>query len=150
MNTIFIDFDGVMHPVSAIAGLSPYQLNLEEEMNNRNLFCWLPLLANVLKEYEDVTLVVHSSWKQFLTNEQMHSILGSLADRFIGITPDGKGRHSGILDVVHRAGIVNHLILDDAVHEFPKNHPELVLTHPAQGLNDEKVLQQVKDWLQKL
>ena len=150
MNTIFIDFDGVMHPVSAIAGLSPYQLHLEEEMKARNLFCWLPLLEELLREYEDVTLVVHSSWKQYLTNEQMHAILGSLAGRFIGITPNSKGRYLGILDVVHRAAIVNHLILDDAMHEFPENHPELVLTHPAKGLNDKRVLQQVKDWLQKL
>lgn len=150
MNTIFIDFDGVMHPVTAIAGLSPYHPQLDLEIKRRNMFCWLPLLEEVLQDDDDITIAVHSSWKQYLSNDQMNAILGNLASRYIGITPIGAARYHGILQVVQRAGIEHHLILDDATDEFPLHHPDLVATHPSRGLNDERVMDQIKNWLKKI
>lgn len=150
MNTIFLDFDGVMHPVSAISGLSPYHPTLDIEMQRRELFRWLPVLEDVLKNYEDVTLAVHSSWKQYLSNQQMHGILGSMASRYIGITPNGVGRYQGILTLAERAGIENYVILDDAIAEFPHNHPQLIATQPSTGLSDPMVVEQLRFWLKGL
>ena len=147
MDTLFIDFDGVLHPVTAIDGLTPHHPQLLDVMRSREMFRWVPLLDEVLRPNEDITIAVHSSWRQYLNNAQMHEVLGPLAHRCIGITPPGTGRFHGIIELIERARVDNHLILDDAIDEFPRNLPELIATHPLKGINDRDVLDRISDWV---
>ena len=111
------------------------------------MFRWLPLLEEVLQANEDITLAVHSSWKQYLTNQQMHEILGPLASRYIGITSLGTGRYHGIIELVERAQVENYIIIDDATDEFPRNLPELIATDPVVGISDKAVIERISDWV---
>ena len=147
MNTLFLDFDGVLHPVTAIEGLTPHHPQLLDAMRSRDMFRWVPLLDEILHANEDITIAVHSSWKQYLDNAQLQEVLGPLASRLIGITPRGTGRFHGIIELIERARIDNHIIVDDAIDEFPWNLPELVATNPLKGINDREVLDRISDWV---
>lgn len=45
---LFLDFDGVMHP-------QPY---------DGNAFCQLPLIEEVLREFQNVNIIISSSWRE--------------------------------------------------------------------------------------
>jgi hypothetical protein len=74
--SIFLDLDGVVHT--------------EPCANERDLFIRLPLIAEVLKNY-DVEVVVSSSWRTVYTlNEIKDQFLPEIAHLIVGATPDLK------------------------------------------------------------
>lgn len=152
MRDIFLDFDGVGHPVSDIADwreikISP--VDLPRIAKERNLLRWLPLLNDVLEEHQDVGIVVHSGWRGMVDNMQMREFLGALAPRFIGITSTDLSRYKGILEFAGRAAMAEYVIIDDAVHEYPTGLPELLATDPEGGLSDQVVIGRLRQWLER-
>lgn len=78
---LFLDFDGTTHPEPADAGDS---------------FCRLPLIAEVLREFPVVEIVISSAWRLWAPDES--AALGILRENFpedlrrrvVGVTPNAK------------------------------------------------------------
>lgn len=78
---LFLDFDGTTHPEPADAGDS---------------FCRLPLIAEVLREFPAVQIVISSAWRLWSPEES--AALGILRENFpedlrrrvVGVTPNAK------------------------------------------------------------
>lgn len=151
MRGLFLDFDGVTHPVSAIADwrtLNVHGADIAHLIEKRDLFRWLPQLTSALEDHPDVLLVIHSGWRAVADNVRMRQILGpSLSERFIGVTSVDLDRHQGIKEFALRSGMDQYLIVDDATSEFPRNHEHLLATDPELGLSDTAVEQRLRDWL---
>lgn len=151
MRCLFLDFDGVLHPVDAVADWREFGVNgsnIEHYARERDLFRWLPELATALHEHPDVVIAVHSGWRSLASNTQIRSLLGDLAERFIGVTSLTLRRHDGIQEMAARAEVTHMLIVDDATHEFPIDCEELLLTHPLRGLAEPEMLQRLTAWLE--
>ncbi len=135
MRLMFIDFDGVLHPVE-----------------NANLqgghFCWLPILVKMLEHYDDVRVVVHSSWRYEYTDQELRELLGPLGGALIGSAPRMRREHAieSVL-LANKTLLTSHLVLDDDAREFTSSKLNLVLCQPHLGLSDVKVQTAVESWL---
>lgn len=144
--TLFIDFDGVLHDVGV------GELCLEGGMMSvagARLFEWASILGALLALHPEVAVAVHSSWRNFYSDEELQALVPApLGARIVGSTPTRMSRHEAILCFVsdHRVG--SHLILDDMADDFPDGCPELVVCDPARGVSDERVLARVRAWLE--
>lgn len=82
---VFLDFDGVVHP----------ELTPEIATSRAELFCCLPLIEDVLREFPPAEIVISSTWR--LKWNQAVSIVElrkhfseDIAARVIGVTPNYK------------------------------------------------------------
>ncbi len=70
---LFLDFDGVLHPQPCFQD---------------NVFCRLPLLEEVLREFPTLPIVISSSWREQESLEFLKSYFSAdIAQRMIGVTP---------------------------------------------------------------
>ena len=70
---LFLDFDGVLHPIDRRDGC----------------FSCLPVLEAVLREFRDVEIVISSSWRVDYGLIMLRSVFSSdVATRIIDVTPD--------------------------------------------------------------
>lgn len=111
---VFLDFDGVLHPVGEPA--------LDEDFRlapNPRLFCYLPHLIEALAPYPEVRIVVSSDWRRLFDDDTLRGCLGTLGDRFYGVVETfGGTRAEEIYKEVVRRGLMHWLVLDD--------HPSVV------------------------
>jgi hypothetical protein len=71
--TLFLDFDGVLHP---------------EFARRHELFCELPRFERVLRDASDVQIVVSSSWRMSHTLAELQALFSpDIAARIVGHTP---------------------------------------------------------------
>ncbi|MDQ7747479.1 HAD domain-containing protein [Hydrogenophaga pseudoflava] len=134
MRLIFLDFDGVLHP------LEPESLGLEK-------FCWLPVLTSLLSGHDDVQIVVHSTWRYEYTNPELRALLGPLGMRFAGSAPRAP-REQAIETVLQaNRAIQHHLVLDDDAREFSGTAVNLLLLDSQRGISDEQAQADVTAWL---
>ena len=146
---IFLDIDGVLHPSTAVANFaaSGQAIGIYAEAND--LMRWNEHLSVILKEHDDVMLVVHSSWRMEFAESEIRALLGPLSGYFQGVTHrDHAGRYNSILQLVERAQFDDYLILDDATREFPDGCAELVVCDPLRGVSDPAVQARVRSWLE--
>lgn len=69
---LFLDFDGVLHPRAP----------------GERLFCNLPRLEALLREFEFVEVVITSTWREDMTIVQLQGLFSpDIRFRIIGITP---------------------------------------------------------------
>lgn len=85
-----------------------------------------------LEGHPDVGILVHSSWRNFIRDEQLSDLLGPLKSRYIGATPR-VGRCDGIQQVVEERQLTDYRILDARKGEFPAGLPHLILCDPEKG-----------------
>jgi hypothetical protein len=132
MRVVFLDFDGVLHP-------------LVEPGSPVTHFVWLPLLLGVLEGHEDVHIVVHSTWRYIQTDLELRALVGP---RFIAATGEGPRQKSidGYL-YANRHIIRSHVILDDALEEFSPVPGHLIACNSALGLADPVVQAKLNLWL---
>ncbi|KVR40723.1 hypothetical protein WK17_21170 [Burkholderia multivorans] len=159
--TLFVDYDGT---------LSAGQGYIDDEGqitlgSGRPLLEFAPILSEILKPYPAVEIVLTTSWLQRLPTEQVIAYLPpDLARRVVGTTRDMKPRFSylrngcGKTDVIASyalgRGLQNWLALDDSVfdaHLFGREMvSHFVLLDPAVGISDEKALERLRQWLQRV
>lgn len=71
---LFLDFDGVLHP--------------EPCSDSSILFCHLPRLESVLRDFPDVRIVISSTWRTAHTLDNLKANFSpDIAQRIIGVTP---------------------------------------------------------------
>ena len=80
---VFLDFDGVLHP----------ELTPEIATSGAYLFCRLPLIENVLREFPRVEIVISSTWRlkwnQTVAIVELRKHFSSdIAGRVIGVNPN--------------------------------------------------------------
>lgn len=147
MRVLFLDFDGVLHPVSALQWFA-MGLPTNEVIRRGKLFRWTWVLDELLEPHSDVRIVVHSSWRLLHDDALMPMFLGPLGDCYAGIT-FGAGRWEGIDMVVQQNGLVDYRILDDHPEEFPAGLSELITCDSELGVYDKAVQHQILAWLQR-
>lgn len=149
---IFLDFDGPLHPATAIEGV---RIPPDDDVCvDRNLFRWaiyLELIISALppEQRESILIAAHSSWRKVngLSQDLIRRQLGpTLARQYIGMTRPELPRWASIQDMCERGGFTDILILDDAVDEFPQGLPQLVACNPLKGLSDPKVQARIRAW----
>lgn len=134
--TLFLDFDGVLHPMSA-SGSELFQ----------NL--WMIEQFADLPNFE---VVISSSWRFHYPLEALTQRLGKLQPIVVGATGDaviGKhARHREILGYCVATGIGDWRALDDSQIEFPLAEKRLFKCNPRTGLTM-KELNFISGWLKE-
>ena len=133
--TVFMDFDGVTHP---------------EPCRDDALFCFLPRIEQVLREFPTVDIVISSSWRLEFTVEQLQGHFSpDIASRVVGMTPSNKQPGANWLPVSsggheregeceawmrsNRAWGTPWVALDDRAHWFRPDCKDLLLTQSKVG-----------------
>ncbi|MGX5652719.1 HAD domain-containing protein [Hydrogenophaga borbori] len=135
MRVIFLDFDGVVHP-------------LDSGDNPSGRMRWLPHLVELLTAVPDVRIVVHSTWRYQYTDDELRVLLGELGGRFIGSAP--RLPREQAIELVLQANkgrVAAHLVLDDDRSEFTTGRLNLVLCDPGLGLSAPRVQRDIAEWL---
>lgn len=148
LRVIFLDYDGVLHPVSALARFA-MRMSRDDAIRQGRLFRWTWVLEEILHE-TDVRIVVHSSWRCLLSTAEMLEYLGPLAVRYSGATNAEMLRWEGIQRTVNQLGLGDEqwLVLDDHASQFPDPPPrQLVLCNPENGIWDQQVRERVRAWV---
>jgi hypothetical protein len=122
---LFLDFDGVLHPISA-----------EDDAH----FCRASLLASALAGFEGIVQVVISSdMRGFYTLDELKAMLpAELAKHVIGVTPLCSGKR--LVEI--RAFAADHApdadwrALDDDFLSFPKGFRQLIRCDGFVGFDD--------------
>ena len=134
-----LDFDGVLHPTAE----GTQRVAVPH-------FGWLPQLERMLGPYQDVMLLVHSTWRHMYDLEELRLLLGdTLGPRVVAAASAGDSRWLAIQEWVGKqTDELNLLIVDDEPDEFPAAVPFLLIVcDPARGLSDPMVQQSIKQWL---
>ncbi|TRZ92168.1 MAG: hypothetical protein D4R84_12835 [Rhodocyclaceae bacterium] len=127
---LFLDFDGVLHPVHSDPG--------------RHLCC-LPLLDATLGSLPPVDIVISSTWQEAYSIKTLAGRFApAIASRIIGGTlmadPDREEetRYAQIRRFLKwKNWAARHWVaLDDAEHEFPQGCAQLVRCDPAKGFDE--------------
>ncbi|MDB5763933.1 MAG: hypothetical protein JWQ21_2928 [Herminiimonas sp.] len=145
MRILFLDFDGVLHPISVLRWFE-MRLPLETIIQRARLFRWTWILAELLEPYPDVRIIVHSSWRLLKTDAELSTFLGPLSNRFTGSTPHVQ-RWESIEWVLQQNRLSDFRILDDHPEEFPLQLDELIVCDSELGVYDEAVRNQLMKWL---
>ena len=145
MRVIFLAFDGVLHPVSAVSRFVPAP-PLKREVQRAWLFRWAWILDELLDAHPDVGIVVHSNWRLLATDEELQSFMGPLARRFKGSTPR-IARWNSIALVAEQNRLHDFRILDALPQAFPANLAELITCDSEMGVLDYDVRRQISHWL---
>ncbi len=124
---LFLDFDGVLHP------LSPQGMP-------RAPFSRLPLLEDVLREFRSVRVVLTTAWRHSLTLDQLREVFSKdIAPRIVDATP-AVSRSATLYEEV-RSFLDNDASLgEDWVvlcadnDGFPPDSNHLIRTEPTVGL----------------
>ncbi|WP_458766333.1 HAD domain-containing protein [Cupriavidus basilensis] len=144
---LFLDGDGVLHPVSA---LESFAMGMPRSVAVRHgrLFRWVSILDELLYG-TSVQIIVHSAWRRLITTAELLQYLGPLANRYSGMTNLEMSRWEGILYSVGRLGLREEqwLVLDDHATYFPDPLPQqLVLCDPELGIWEQRVRARVQAW----
>lgn len=133
---LFLDFDGVLHPISSrIVRREAGTLVIEQYPQGEPLFCRVPLLAAVLRDFPEVRIVLSTSWTRYVSMPALLEPLDNLADRVVGIIPQERGlsRHERVKAYLEEAGESRWLALEDDRRNYPQTAP-VVWTDSATGL----------------
>ena len=132
---IFLDFDGVLHPASRAPG---------EALP----FCWVPELAEELAPYPHVGLVIHSSWTERFTLDDMREFLFPLGSRLLGVVGSGTKSQSILAFLRDQPAISSWLVIDDEPAQFGDEFSEsLLVCDPRTGLSDVALRGRLREWL---
>jgi hypothetical protein len=137
---LFLDFDGVLHPLERPNGT----------LTN------LPRFEQVMRDYPAVEIVVSSAWREEHSLDVLRSFFApDIANRIIGITSifefldHSYVRQAEILAWLQGSDRENEewVALDDSDWLFAPNNPNLILVDAETGFNA-KAEQQLRDYIE--
>lgn len=128
IKTLFLDFDGVLHPASA---------------RSDGLFSQVDLLKESVTRFSP-DIVICSSWRfHYKPTGLVSRLLAEIRGCVVGVTADAYiGPHARWNEIqaycrIHR--IADWVVLDDAALEFPTPCPQLIHCNPNTGLQKQQV-----------
>lgn len=135
MRVLFLDFDGVLHPTGTAPGSClPFE--------------WLPVLEQALGQWPDVSVVVHSSWREQFELEDLREFLSPLGTRVVAVAPPGPRAAAISHFLAKTPSVRSFLVLDDSAAEFsPELTAHLLLCDPATGISALEVQEKLIAWL---
>lgn len=149
---LYLDFDGVLHPEGVFFNREG-RIYLSDEYSSRGhrLFESCALLAEVLRPYPKIEIVLSTSWArvfgyeraaQFLPHELSRKVVGGTFDLTMsGPAFDTLARGEQIVADALRRGCKRWIALDDDALKWPRRYlPQLLRTKPALGLQDVSML----------
>ncbi|MNF68041.1 hypothetical protein D3C84_498740 [compost metagenome] len=129
-HTLFLDFDGVLHPHAVYLTRQGPTLKAEG-----TLFMWAPTLANLLDDFPMISLVLSTSWVRHLGyKRELGYLPRELRERVIGAKWhssmakgwadenqwDGKIRYDQICRYAARSQLRHWIVLNDDVQGWEK------------------------------
>jgi hypothetical protein len=147
MRVLFLEFDGVLHPASAVWRVAPVA-PLKRTIQDAWLLRWAWVLDELLEGHDDVGIMVHSHWRLLAPDDELQTFLGPIAGRFIGTTPR-LPRWQSIATVVDQHRLRHYRILDAVPEAFPPGLAELIACDPEAGLKDFRVHDRINAWLRE-
>jgi hypothetical protein len=138
-HVLFVDVDGVLHPVEATVAPSEKRVGP---------LGWLPGLGELLRPFPKVGVVLHSSWRLTYTAAELRDMLAwGLGACFTDVTCGGE-RYPSILAWLGAHPGASYRILDDDPTDFPQPAPlELIVCDPRLGVSSEQVRATLLAWL---
>jgi hypothetical protein len=139
---LFLDFDGVLHPVGERALDENFRL-----IANPGLFVWRPILEQILVPFPSVKIVVRSDWRRLFDDASLIQLLGPLGSRFAGVVETyGSSRAAEIRTEASRRMTSNWLAIDDhpSVFEAGKSDGRFLACSSDTGLSDVDVQQDLR------
>lgn len=115
---IFLDFDGVLHPVCPRDDLPAAE---------SQAFCYLPRLAQVLQDFPEIEIVITSTWRLHLNLDQLREMFpielrGKIVGMTAGLVDDerfgGREFEAMVWRYMHRPG-AQWIALDDLTTAWP-------------------------------
>ncbi len=133
--TLFLDFDGVLHPTLA---------------KPAEHFGCAQLLVAVLEQHKP-DVVISSSWRlHFPMTEILDRLPLQVRSQVVGTTGDvfiGKhARWQEIRSYCAQHRIVDWRALDDSAFEFPPDRPQLIRCDGGMGIGEREILE-LRAWL---
>ena len=133
--TLFLDFDGVLHPNGAQV---------------EDYFCRVDFLALTIAEF-DLDVVISSSWRFHLSFKRLLEYFPEpFRGKISGVTGEAcigrNSRWKELQEYIRVHGNNNWRALDDSGFEFPPECPELILCDGARGVQ-ERDLTTLRRWL---
>lgn len=133
--TLFVDFDGVLHPYGTEALDENFKL-----MANPTLFCWRPILEDLLAPHPEVRIIISSDWRRLFPDESLVTLLGpNLGQRFVGVVNRyNESRAAEILAEVAQLGLCRWLAIDDhrtVVEASRAGDEHFVVCDPDNGIS---------------
>lgn len=134
--TLFLDFDGVLHPAQAL---------------DLNRFCHAKALSDAISPF-DCRIVISSSWRfnyslaelsAYLPQSLMARVVGMTGPAILGSYP----RHNEILTWLMTSNSRDWRAVDDSAFEFPPRCEQLIHCEGSRGLGGHE-LEQIVQWLQ--
>ncbi|SNS86117.1 hypothetical protein SAMN06265795_1085 [Noviherbaspirillum humi] len=145
---LFLEFDGVLHPLSALHWIG-MGVSLETACRQGRLFRWAWVLADMLGSHPDVSIMIHAGWRFWNSERQLAALLGPLASRYEGMVDRRFSRWQGIDDVVRCRAWKDFRILDSFTASFPPALEQLIACDAESGAYNEGVRQRLQAWLEK-
>lgn len=132
---LFLDFDGTLHPAGGPAGQClPFE--------------WLPELASVLSGYPDVRIVVHSSWSERFSDDDLREFLSELASERVEVARGATKSQAIAAYLEAHPDVVDWAILDDEPFEFARvQRSRLISCDPRLGISETEALTRLRRWL---
>lgn len=137
MRVIFLDLDGTLHSAGGPPG---FMLPFE----------WLDELAGLLAEHPDVRIVIHSSWRETFSIDELYEFLGSMGDRLDGVV--GRGAKSAAITeyLQNHPEINDAAVLDDEPEDLQSVlNAVIVPCDPKLGISSPATQETLKAWLQR-
>ncbi|MGJ7535194.1 MULTISPECIES: HAD domain-containing protein [unclassified Variovorax] len=132
---LFLDVDGVLHPVGADYSFSS------------RFFSHLPLLEELLREFKSVEVIISSDWRRAESVEQLQRYFSAdLRHRIIGATPqidpDVVVHHRRQLEIQawldgNGRSEAEWVALDDWPLSFERGFERIVLTDPLRAFDQD-------------
>lgn len=145
VKVLFLDFDGVVHPGRDPHCVGPSTLFLEV-----GHFGWLDNLVQLLRARREIGVVVHSSWREVYSLDDLREMLSGLEANYLGATVPGSRYESILSWLQEHSQVSSFRVLDDDPGEFPSPLPsEVILCDPRRGLSDPHVLAALRSWIEE-
>lgn len=156
MKTLFLDFDGVLHPASVFIDGGVVKLDCEDK--SLFLFCWAPILEHILDDEDPhgvVKIILSTTWgHRFGWKVAATHLTEGLRARVVGGTT-GYSKPRGRQIEVHaedvRIADEDWIAIDDDDYWWPEKHlGKLVRSDPELGLLSKETQEDLRRKLRKL
>ena len=135
MRVVFLDFDGVLHPAG-----EPFGTTLPFE--------WTDVLAALLAPFDDVQVVIHSSWRERFSAQELREFLGPVAARLLGAVNSGHKATAIERFLRDHPQVTDALVLDDEAAEYLPGYPVThLICERRTGLSSKETQVRIEQWL---